>query len=463
MKKTLGLATILIMLVIYACKKDITTLPIQTKVNSLSVEELKKSLARNTDGYAVNSDGNNSSVGSINWLKTYSLNLKNGSNILSVPLTRSIDDYINGIQKRLVAHKDSLGAIKKEIMVVRPDEEFLKLNNGGAPLKTFTGKILFYSTDYIFSRGYVLENGKIIGQVNVVSATTIEKEQDPQKIQGWSEECEWRKMGYVVENGGINIWYVKFCMWKYTETYLPPEETIDWIEPEPPYGAYTWEEKDSDKFDVTDSLDAYPCAKGLLTTMVDLKNQIALIVKETFVSNSDFNIRFVPYNFGSGSLLDGEFIVNSFKPKKGYNLDSGFIYNGTIRLNEDVLKHATKEYILATMYHEVLHAFIGIEKNRLTQSQFEAKYPSINLQFVYGPQGAFDFTKPIFIKAHDTMGQHFSDQLYAAVKSFNSSLSDSTAYAISQSGIYKLSNNLTLLNQNERDVRKRDYLGTKCP
>lgn len=464
MKKKHIWTLIIILISIYSCKKDITANFTTTNSKKLNISELQESLGKIGNEYAVNSNETNAINRGLKWLKSYSLELKDGRNILSIPFSRNIDDYLNGMQRRLVAYKDSLGNIQKAIMVVQPDEEYLKLNNGKVTLKTFTGKISFYTASNTFSRGYVLENGKIIGQLNVVKSSKTDIEEDPKKTQGWDQDCEWKKVGYYVEAGVLNVLYAKFCMWKYTEEYLPPEQTISTIAPEPPSGVgYTWEQEETEVVNVTDSLENFPCAKSLLTSISSLKDSISGLINTTFNTNTDFNIRFIPENFGANSNEDGAFNVTSIKPKNGYNHNAGIIFNSTISINEDIMKYASKEYILVTMYHELLHAYIALEKVRLSPTEFATKYPSINAAFVFGPGGAFDFTKPIFVKGHGVMGEYFINGLINAVKSYNPSLSDSTATALAVSGMFNQSTNLKLLNQNERDTRKGLYVGTKCP
>jgi hypothetical protein len=61
------------------------------------------------------------------------------------------------------------------------------------------------------------------------------------------------------------------------------------------------------------------------------------------------------------------------------------------------------------------------------------------------------------------MANNFMGGLQGLIKGYNPSLPDSTAKAISQSGMVQQSTYLNNLNYNERDVRKNNQKGTKCP
>jgi len=213
--------------------------------------------------------------------------------------------------------------------------------------------------------------------------------------------------------------------------------------------------------DIKDSLGNYPCASALLAQLPTLKNDIARKIDSTFNGNADMNITFVSAAL-SGNL-DGDHTINAITMKNGYNYNDGFTFQSTIRISQDVLNYATKEYILATMYHESLHAFLNVEKTRLGLDGFQAKYPDVNPLYINGPTGTIDLRQTIFVAGHSVMGNNFVDKLASALKSFNPSLSTDLANAMAAAGILKLSPTASTLNANERDVRKNNYSGTKCP
>ena len=161
MKKVIYLITLLLIVLVYSCKKELFTEELKTNAKELTVAELQKALGSGLKESKGNSTNAALIVRTPNWLKAYSLKLKNGSNVLSVPLSKHENDAKNGVQNKLVAYKDSLGKVQTAIMVVRPDSAYLLANKGDVKLKTFTGDILFFSTTNVFLRGYVLDKGKI--------------------------------------------------------------------------------------------------------------------------------------------------------------------------------------------------------------------------------------------------------------------------------------------------------------
>ncbi|KIO76789.1 hypothetical protein TH53_12755 [Pedobacter lusitanus] len=219
-----------------------------------------------------------------------------------------------------------------------------------------------------------------------------------------------------------------------------------------------------EKKDIIDSLQNYPCAQELLTQLPLLKNDIASLINTTFNGSCDMQIKFIPASFPSttgGGFTDGDQIVTDISPKNGYNFDAGFTMSSTIRINQDVLSYATKEYILVTMYHEALHAYLSAEKLRLGRS-FATEYPDVNLEYVNINGTKFDFTKNIFVSDHSRMGLNFYTQLANTIKLYNPNLPEATVNAMAAAGIFNTSNNQKLLNENERDTRKNNQTGSKC-
>ncbi|WP_157262970.1 hypothetical protein [Pedobacter steynii] len=213
--------------------------------------------------------------------------------------------------------------------------------------------------------------------------------------------------------------------------------------------------------DIIDSLQGYPCAQALLTQLPLLNNDIAAKINATFNGSCDFNMKFVPHAFPAGSKTDGDQTVTSIEMKNGFNVKDGFTISTTIRINEDVLKYATKEYILATMYHEALHSFIAVEKFRLGD-QYSTTYPDVNPAYINGAAG-IDVTKAIFVDKHSVMAINYLNGLTSALLSYNSNLNKATAEAMAAAGILHLDPAASTLNTNERDTRNKTSTGTKCP
>ncbi|WP_289012925.1 hypothetical protein [uncultured Capnocytophaga sp.] len=115
-----------------------------------------------------------------------------------------------------------------------------------------------------------------------------------------------------------------------------------------------------------------PCASAVLAQAPTLPNDIAKILRETFGTNDKFNITVRNYSFA---------VDRDHKDDVAYTNSSGSptaqTLNCNIYLNDDVIKGASQEYILATIYHEVIHSFLIYELQTLGEKVFNQKYPSV--------------------------------------------------------------------------------------
>ncbi|HAY3534491.1 hypothetical protein [Elizabethkingia anophelis] len=208
-----------------------------------------------------------------------------------------------------------------------------------------------------------------------------------------------------------------------------------------------------------DQLKPYPCAYALAQELPNLNNELADALKKIFKNSDKFDITFKAKT-GMPPSKDGE---TSAPPRK--DLDRFF---ATISLNSDMLQNATKEYILVTMYHEVIHAYLSYELTRLGQTGFENAYPKLG--FVYDKNANGDITR-IYVteKDHLEFGQ-FIDTLeniitsYNSANSPNSKMSTETARAMAKYGITALTSDEKKLNDREQGLNKTlgQQQGTKC-
>ena len=168
---------------------------------------------------------------------------------------------------------------------------------------------------------------------------------------------------------------------------------------------------------IKDSL-TNPCAKALLAQAPNLNNDIAKILRETFGTNNNINVTFKEKNSLRGTTTSGE--TTRLKSSEG-------IIDIEIGLNPDILNSATKEYILATMYHEVIHAFLRVELAKLGESAFYKKYPN---SFIHNGTGLLEYNEKGVIKyipyskIEFVIGDHFQlepfiNNLANAIQSFN--------------------------------------------
>ncbi len=225
-------------------------------------------------------------------------------------------------------------------------------------------------------------------------------------------------------------------------------------------GDNTAEDKREDT--IKDSL-TNRCAKALLAQAPNLNNDIAKILRETFGTNNNINVTFKEKNSLRGTTTSGE--TTRLKSSEG-------IIDIEIGLNPDILNSATKEYILATMYHEVIHAFLRVELAKLGESAFYKKYPN---SFIHNGTGLLEYNEKGVIKyipyskIEFVIGDHFQlepfiNNLANAIQSFNPNMPTEVTKALAKVGIIQqkdLSSKEIEYNFNEK-VGNNNKIGTKC-
>lgn len=213
------------------------------------------------------------------------------------------------------------------------------------------------------------------------------------------------------------------------------------------------------RLDIRDSLDNYPCAKALVAQLTALDNGLAKLLHEVFDESENFNITFE----SSSSLADNVDGVETGQGLPFENWDNP-AYTSTIKLNTIILENATKEYLLATMYHEAIHSYLRAKRNQLGLAVFSVEYPEITeYEYTYGNGKR---TKKYKIDERHTRFAVYVDALTDAILSFNSNMPLASARAMAKMGIVteeSMTNQEKLLNGYERDVSQGNSKGTKCP
>ena len=206
-----------------------------------------------------------------------------------------------------------------------------------------------------------------------------------------------------------------------------------------------------------------PCAKALLDQAPNLNNDIARLMRNTFGTNNNINVIFKEKNSLRGTTTSGE--TTRLKSSES-------IIDIEIGLNPDILNSATKEYILATMYHEVIHAFLRVELAKLGESAFYKKYPN---SFIHNGTGLLEYNEKGVIKyipyskIEFVIGDHFQlepfiNNLANAIQSFNPNMPTEVTKALAKVGIIQqkdLSPKEIEYNFNEK-VGNNNKIGTKC-
>ncbi|WP_315099967.1 hypothetical protein [Capnocytophaga sputigena] len=192
------------------------------------------------------------------------------------------------------------------------------------------------------------------------------------------------------------------------------------------------EEKKQDKREDTikDSL-TNRCAKALLAQAPNLNNNIAKILRETFGTNDRFNITVHNKSFATDPKHKKDVAyTETIGRVDSYNKD---ILICDIYLNDDIISKASQEYILGTIYHEVVHAFLNTESLSLGKESFNKKYPFVKEQYL--SIGGEQVRRYVFLDSHERFAP-FIDNLARGILSLpNTKVSMEEAIALAKAGV----------------------------
>ncbi|MHC6199647.1 hypothetical protein [Elizabethkingia miricola] len=215
-----------------------------------------------------------------------------------------------------------------------------------------------------------------------------------------------------------------------------------------------------DKIDISD-LKTYPCAFAIAEELPKLNNDLGTVLNKIFKNSDKYNINFkISKILDATSSTDGKTQPSDFKKE-----DDKF--TATIFLNKAVLENATKEYILVTMYHEVVHAYLDFELYRLGQQEFSLKYPGIVVDRVintFDEAGKKYVTQAFVYYSDHTEAGAYIGTLEKIIKEYNPNLSAETAKILAKSGMMYLTPDEVKINERERGIDKTlgQSEGTKC-
>lgn len=202
----------------------------------------------------------------------------------------------------------------------------------------------------------------------------------------------------------------------------------------------------------------YRCANQLVNELPRLNNRIANLVKKTFQADGRINIRFEAKKLNDN--IDGKVLPHS----KSVMIDNELYAEQYIAINKDILAKSSKEYILVTMYHEALHAYLNTQQTILGDVEFNRKYP--NIEQVYLPFDKTERVKKYKIKQGDNYHgdvAHFIKELAQAIISFNPKIPIEEAYVMAKVGIVEdihFSEQEKRINEEHRNGSAKN--GTKC-
>lgn len=114
--------------------------------------------------------------------------------------------------------------------------------------------------------------------------------------------------------------------------------------------------------DITNNL-LNPCLTNTYTAAtIKIQNGVTTILNSTFGVDDALNLA-IQESTSMSNSVDGDHSGSR----------SGGIFNGTVTLNANILPNASKEYIVATLYHEILHCYLTanlLAKSELAQHEY---------------------------------------------------------------------------------------------
>lgn len=362
--------------------------------------------------------------------------------------------------------------------------EFEKLHYKN--LGNFTGTVLYYHFTGQLANGWNYTNGRIAEKITVIT----KKQFDQLQIQtqgdirtegmvcqsGFADKYQWTCVGVPgYENCGftyVGQEYVTYCNYE--------EEDKDYLGNENESGggydtpltpdcagvrggdAYTDPNCNTciggttgieSCADIKHKLDSFPCAKNLVNQMPNLKSDIASKINSLFNKNDNIDLVFQANPLLKNTSTDGNYL--------GYaGSTNGTAGTYRVGMNPDVLANASKEYILVTLYHEALHAYLDHKKRTLTTLEFNTQFAGYT---VNGGRLLMSQDPQHWPMAY----ANFVNGLRDVILEFNSSYDFARATALAKGGIITLSNTESDINKQERNtndpVNNPGYTGTKCP
>lgn len=342
-------------LIYISCRHDIT--PTKKKDSKITTSETW-----------FNSYINKTSISPIfkntryHWDKANIFTYKNGFQAITVPVTEinQNPDYSGKRTLYLYPWKNGKGYYTT-IFEFLPDDIHLKKHKGKIDLLTFDGIIASWNLEKGFSAGIQYKNGVIGKRVNImyrkrnqVITQGVNSTLPNVTVTGYIPASNWGffwislidSFGFstsILWGGGVsNPCEYTNCNNANPYTNFDPNA---FIEPD------NNDDQDgkAEIMEITNNIND-PCLKATLNNVIDddIVNKISDILQNTFRAKNDFNINFQDENLNN-SMLDGR--TNPFFYGTG-RID----FN--ITLNAGVLIDASKEYTAATIYHEIIHAYL---------------------------------------------------------------------------------------------------------
>lgn len=387
----------------------------------------------------------------IHWNKANVFTYDNGNKVITVPVTESIQnpEYQGKRSLYLYPWKNGKGyysTLYEFIPTYKSNQSKSTLN-----LDSYTGIIAAWDLKKGFTGGIQFENGAAKYQVSIelrketpVNISLKETSESsvrvmnlpPVTVVSHYPSANWGMFFVTLMDFFGNYTTVLWgnsanpCEYSSCNVYDPS----NYFDPNAFTDPTNNDDNDNDPEikDIVKEIDDTCLSATLDAAIIDgLSNNITDLLKNTFGEKSDFNLKFVdePLN---NMMKDGT--TRAFMWQNG-RLDI------TVILNTEVLPDASKEFTTATIYHEIIHAYLrtkGVE-DKITQENTIAN--TYQLQIKSALMSLFPSLDPTEATALSWGG-----------------LSDTTAWSIYQTANPTDALNLLSLNAQHRVLTK----GTGC-
>ncbi|EQB93369.1 hypothetical protein C874_01205 [Elizabethkingia anophelis 502] len=200
--------------------------------------------------------------------------------------------------------------------------------------------------------------------------------------------------------------------------------------------------------EIINKLEGYPCAQDLVNRVHNLNSSLSNIIKTTFKNNDNVNVTFTAQDFTDPNL-EGHFIEDKVKTQT-----TGIIHFN-IEISKKILQNATQEYVLSVMYHELVHAYLAHEWDRLGADAYHQQYPYLESYTVGGEM------KFKFISGDHQAYSPFISMIADAIQAYNPNFPRRLANNLAMGGLTNGVDEGIGTRKNERESNQ-SAAGTKC-
>ncbi|MEI7471199.1 MAG: hypothetical protein WCJ85_03005 [Chitinophagaceae bacterium] len=405
--------------------------------------------------------------------------------VLQTSNTEKNDFKISSVKKLLIFTNGS-NHHSDAIMTIVPDKEFLKTNYDISTINTenvpsnYNGYILFEKFDGRPLKTFKYKNGKIKSVVKLTplafnnSTTSIDAAViRPPYLQDKCSTCEpFFTSGDVIsnENEGTSCQGFESLCNMFQD--LPENEDLmceqdiytlecncggmtvssegcSWIMEyygdEGDGGGDTYNPDQGSMIIIDTSISShYPCLDSLLQNFSDINITAQKIIDDIFGVHTKSNLTFAIDRSLDSLSIEDAYTLPGIGIKHLFNngTDSFFSFRDTIMLNPYVVNRSTKEYLIATIFHEAIHAYINYR-----YSQYLAGFISTST-FINEFPIFWDFYQfpllPSVQQEHELMALAYRDRISTIIKTyFNPSASTQLRNSVSDNLAWGGLNNTT--------------------